>query len=43
VNLVVEKTPDGMAVRPERIPPMPGYLAEAVHHSYARYTPEERE
>jgi succinate dehydrogenase / fumarate reductase flavoprotein subunit len=43
INLVVEKTPDGMAVRPEEIPPMPDYLAEAVHHSYARFTPEERE
>jgi succinate dehydrogenase / fumarate reductase flavoprotein subunit len=40
VNYVVEKAPDGMKVKAERQPPMPGYLAEAVHHSYARYTPE---
>ncbi len=43
INFVVEKTPDGMAIRQEKIPPMPEYLADAVHHSYARYTPEERE
>ncbi len=43
VNLIVEKTADGMAVRPEKRPQMPDFLAEAVHHSYARYTPEERE
>ena len=43
VNFVVEKTLDGMTVRPLPRPPMPDYLAEAVHHSYARYTPEETE
>ena len=43
VNFIVEKTPAGMAVRAEKQPPMPDYLAEAIHHSYARYTPEERE
>jgi succinate dehydrogenase / fumarate reductase, flavoprotein subunit len=43
INYVVEKTPTGMQVRAERRPPMPGYLAEAVQHSYARYTPEETE
>ncbi len=43
VNFIVEKTPDGMVVKPERRPPLPDYLAEAVQHSYARYTPEERE
>lgn len=43
VNFLVEKTPDGMAVRAERRPPLPDYLAESVQHSYARYTPEERE
>ncbi len=43
VNFIVEKTPDGMAVRQERRAPLPDYLAEAVHHSYARYTPEEVE
>lgn len=43
LNFMVEKTPDGMAVKTERRPPMPDYLEQAVHHSYARYTPEERE
>jgi succinate dehydrogenase / fumarate reductase flavoprotein subunit len=43
VNFMVEKTPDGMAVRPAKHPPMPDYLADAVQHSYAHYTPEERE
>jgi succinate dehydrogenase / fumarate reductase, flavoprotein subunit len=40
VNFVVEKTPDGMRVHAEQRTPMPPYLAEAVQHSYARYTPE---
>jgi succinate dehydrogenase flavoprotein subunit len=43
VNFVVEKTPAGMAVKPVKRPPMPAHLAEPVQHSYARYTPEERE
>ncbi len=43
VNFIVEKTPDGMAVKAEKRPAMPDILAELVHHSYARYTPEERE
>ena len=43
VNYVVEKTPEGMHVRSEPRPPMPKYLAEAVQHSYDRYTPEEIE
>ncbi|HEX7265031.1 MAG TPA: FAD-binding protein, partial [Candidatus Dormibacteraeota bacterium] len=43
INYVVEKTGDGMRVKTEQRPPMPGYLAEAVRHSYARYTPEETE
>ena len=43
VNFVVEKTSEGMKVRAEGRPPMPDYLAEAVRHSYARYTPEETE
>jgi succinate dehydrogenase / fumarate reductase flavoprotein subunit len=43
VNFIVEKTSDGMAVKQAPIPPMPDYLQEAVHHSFARYTPEERE
>jgi succinate dehydrogenase / fumarate reductase flavoprotein subunit len=43
VNFVVEKNPGGMVVRAEKRPPMPSYLEEPVQHSYARYTPEERE
>ena len=43
VNFVVEKTPSGMAVKPVWRAPMPDFLAEAVHHSYTRYTPEETE
>jgi succinate dehydrogenase / fumarate reductase, flavoprotein subunit len=43
INFLTFKTAEGMDVRPERIPPMPDYLEEAVKHSYARYTPEEIE
>ena len=43
VNYVVEKTAGGMQVKAERRPPMPDYLAEAVRHSYTRYTPEATE
>ncbi|MGA7910985.1 MAG: FAD-binding protein [Candidatus Dormiibacterota bacterium] len=43
VNFVAEKTPDGMRVTAEKRPPMPEHLADAIHHSYARYTPEEIE
>jgi succinate dehydrogenase / fumarate reductase flavoprotein subunit len=43
VNYVVEKAVEGMRVRPEPRPPMPDYLAQAVQHSFARYTPEETE
>jgi succinate dehydrogenase / fumarate reductase flavoprotein subunit len=43
VNYVVEKSHGGMRVKSERRPPMPDYLAEAVRHSYTRYTPEETE
>jgi succinate dehydrogenase / fumarate reductase flavoprotein subunit len=43
VNYVVEKSPGGMTVRAEPRPPMPDYLAQAVQHSYARYTPEATE
>jgi succinate dehydrogenase / fumarate reductase flavoprotein subunit len=43
VNFVVEKSSSGMQVRPEQRPPMPGYLADQVQRSYARYTPEETE
>jgi succinate dehydrogenase / fumarate reductase flavoprotein subunit len=43
MNYVVEKTPGGMQVKPEPRLPMPGYLADAVERSHARYTPEETE
>jgi succinate dehydrogenase / fumarate reductase, flavoprotein subunit len=43
INYVVERTPNGMQVRAEQRPPMPEYLAQAVRHSHARYTPEEME
>jgi succinate dehydrogenase / fumarate reductase, flavoprotein subunit len=43
VNFIVEKTQDGMAVRPEKRAALPDYLREVVQHSYTRYTPEERE
>jgi succinate dehydrogenase / fumarate reductase, flavoprotein subunit len=43
VNYISYKADDGMRVKAESIPPMPDYLADAVHHSYARYTPEETE
>jgi succinate dehydrogenase / fumarate reductase, flavoprotein subunit len=43
VNIVVDKTLAGMRVRAESRAPMPEYLAEVVHHSYARYTPEATE
>jgi succinate dehydrogenase flavoprotein subunit len=43
VNFIAFKTVEGMDVRAEQIAPMPGYLAEAVRHAYARYTPEETE
>ena len=43
VNFVVEKSADGMSVKATRRPALPDFLAEAVEHAYARYTPEERE
>ena len=43
VNYIVEKSPDGMVVRQVRRSQLPDFLAETVEHSYARYTPEERE
>ncbi len=43
VNYVAVKMPDGMSVTAVKRPPLPDYLAQAVHHSYARYTPEETE
>jgi succinate dehydrogenase / fumarate reductase flavoprotein subunit len=43
VNYMVEKSPQGMQVKAERRAAMPDYLAQAVQHSYTRYTPEEIE
>jgi succinate dehydrogenase / fumarate reductase flavoprotein subunit len=43
VNFIVKKTPAGMQVKAEQRPPMPDHLADAVHRSYAHYTPEETE
>jgi succinate dehydrogenase / fumarate reductase flavoprotein subunit len=43
INFITTKTDGGMSVKPEVIPPMPAFLAEAVKHSYARYTPEATE
>jgi len=43
VNFIVERSPDGMVVKPKRRTPLPDFLAQALHQSYARYTPEERE
>jgi succinate dehydrogenase / fumarate reductase flavoprotein subunit len=43
VNYIVEMSPQGMQVKAERRAPMPDFLAQAVQHSYARYTPEETE
>ena len=40
VNFVVQRSSDGMQVRPQQRPPMPEYLADAIDRSYARYTPE---
>ena len=43
VNLIVEKSPEGMVVKPQHREALPEFLVEAVDHSYTRYTPEERE
>ncbi|TMC80545.1 MAG: FAD-binding protein [Chloroflexi bacterium] len=43
VNFIAEKSPDGMFVGPQRRLELPGHLADVLHHSYARFTPEERE
>ena len=43
VNYIVEKSATGMQVKAEQRPTMPGYLAQAVEHSYTHYTPEEIE
>jgi succinate dehydrogenase / fumarate reductase flavoprotein subunit len=43
-NFIAFRGKDGaMQVKVEKIEPMPDYLHEAIQHSYARYTPEERE
>jgi succinate dehydrogenase / fumarate reductase flavoprotein subunit len=41
VNLVTEKTPDGMAVRIVENEPIPYELTEVISQSFKRYTPEE--
>jgi len=43
INIVVRKLSAGMQVNSQQRPPMPDHLAEVVHHSYARYTPEATE
>jgi succinate dehydrogenase / fumarate reductase, flavoprotein subunit len=43
VNLIVEKSPEGMVVKPQHRDALPEFLVEAVEQSHARYTPEERE
>jgi succinate dehydrogenase / fumarate reductase flavoprotein subunit len=43
INYVVEKSEEGMRVKAEPASKMPEYLAEILHRSYARYTPEEIE
>jgi succinate dehydrogenase / fumarate reductase flavoprotein subunit len=41
LNLVTEKTPDGMAVSVVENEPMPYELTEVIGQSFKRYTPEE--
>jgi succinate dehydrogenase / fumarate reductase flavoprotein subunit len=43
LNFLAERSSDGMVIKSVPIPPMPDYLADAVHRSYDRYTPEETE
>jgi succinate dehydrogenase / fumarate reductase, flavoprotein subunit len=43
VNFIVERSREGMVVKPQHREGLPEFLMEAVEHSYARYTPEERE
>ncbi|HEV2475200.1 MAG TPA: FAD-binding protein, partial [Candidatus Dormibacteraeota bacterium] len=43
VNFIVEQSPDGMVVKPQRRHALPEFLMETVDQSHARYTPEERE
>jgi succinate dehydrogenase / fumarate reductase flavoprotein subunit len=41
LNLVTEKTPDGMAVSAVENEPIPYELTEVIGQSFKRYTPEE--
>jgi succinate dehydrogenase / fumarate reductase flavoprotein subunit len=41
LNLVTEKTPDGLAVRAVENEPIPYELTEVISQSFKRYTPEE--
>jgi succinate dehydrogenase / fumarate reductase flavoprotein subunit len=41
LNLITEKTPDGMAVRAVENRPLPYELTEVISQSFKRYTPEE--
>jgi succinate dehydrogenase flavoprotein subunit len=41
LNLITEKTPDGMAVRAIENKPLPYELTEVISQSFKRYTPEE--
>jgi succinate dehydrogenase / fumarate reductase flavoprotein subunit len=43
VNFIIERSPDGMVVKPQRGGALPEFLMEAIEQSHARYTPEERE
>jgi succinate dehydrogenase flavoprotein subunit len=43
MNFIVERSREGMVVKPQHREGLPEFLMEAVEHSYARYTPEERE
>jgi succinate dehydrogenase / fumarate reductase flavoprotein subunit len=43
VNFLVEKTPDGMQVRPEENLAVPYDLTEVISQSFSKYVPEEIE
>jgi succinate dehydrogenase / fumarate reductase flavoprotein subunit len=43
VNFLVEKTPDGMQVRPEENVAVPYELTEVISQSFSKYVPEETE
>jgi succinate dehydrogenase / fumarate reductase, flavoprotein subunit len=43
LNFVVEKTPDGMQVRPEENEAIPYELTEVISQSFKKYVPEETE